>query len=274
VANPLIDSLPGRYRYRDLTIGGAAGLAGGLLGVGGGFLMVPLQVLWAKTTQRRASGTSLAAIVPIGIVGACVYYFGGRSHQLDLPVAVFVMIGSSAGALLGAGLASRVPERILKMLLAALMVVAALSELRTAIVGSNTVVEAASAPGVGPVGYPLLVLSGAVIGTISGLTGVGGGVLLVPTLVFGFGIGQRVAQGTSLLAILPTAAVGAVAHQRRGDLDSRAAGWMSLGGVPGALAGAVLALWLPQRALAGLFGLLLAAMAVRMWPRRDDAVPA
>jgi len=249
-------------------------VAGGLLGVGGGFLMVPLQVWWARTPHRRASGNSLAAIVPIGIVGACVYYFGGSAHQLDLPVAVFVMIGSSAGALVGAGWASRVPERILKMLLAALMVAAAGSELRNAIFGGSTVVAAASAAGVGLGGYLLLALSGALIGTISGLTGVGGGVLLVPTLVFGFGIGQRVAQGTSLLAILPTAGVGAVVHQRHGELDSRAAGWMSLGGVPGALLGAVLALWLPQRALAGLFGLLLLAMAVRMWPRQNEAIPA
>lgn len=256
-----------------MTIGGAAGLAGGLLGVGGGFLMVPLQVLWAKTTQRRASGTSLAAIVPIGIVGASVYYFGGSVHQLDLPVAVFVMIGSSAGALIGSGLASRVPERALKMLVAALLVVAALSEVRDAIVNSSAVADTASLPAIGPIGDVMLVLSGVVIGTVSGLTGVGGGVLLVPTLVFGFGIGQRLAQGTSLLAILPTAAVGAVVHQRHGELDSRAAGWMSLGGVPGALAGAVLALWLPQRILAALFGLLLAAMAVRMWPRRDEPVP-
>ena len=271
---PLIDSRPRQNRYRDLTIGGAAGLTGGLLGVGGGFLMVPLQVWWARTTHRRASGNSLAAIVPIGIVGACVYYFGGSAHQLDLRVAVFVMVGSSAGALVGAGWASRVPERILKMLLAALMVVAALSELRNAIIGGSTVVGAASAPGLGPVGYLLLLLSGAVIGTISGLTGVGGGVLLVPTLVFGFGIGQRVAQGTSLLAILPTAGVGAVVHQRHGELDPSAAGWMSLGGVPGALGGAVLALWLPQRVLAGLFALLLAAMAVRMWPSRNESIPA
>jgi len=236
--------------------------------------MVPLQVLWAKATQRRASGTSLAAIVPIGIVGACVYYFGGRSHQLDLPVGVFVMIGSSAGALLGAGLASRVHERILKVLVTVLLVVAAVSELRDAVVGSSTVQDAASTPAVGPLGDVLLVASGAVIGTISGLTGVGGGVLLVPTLVFGFGIGQRVAQGTSLLAILPTAGVGAFVHRRHGDLDSRAAGWMSLGGVPGALLGAVLALWLPQRALAALFAALLAVMAARMWPRRDRAIPA
>jgi hypothetical protein len=160
------------------------------------------------------------------------------------------------------------------MLVAVLLVVAAASEARDAIFSGSGVSDAGSTPAEGPIGNVMLVLCGALIGTLSGLTGVGGGVLLVPTLVFGFGLGQRLAQGTSLLAILPTAAVGAVVHQRHGDVDSRAAAWMSLGGAPGALAGAVLALWLPQRILAGLFALLLAVMAVRMWPRRDEAIPA
>jgi uncharacterized membrane protein YfcA len=233
--------------------------------------MVPLQVIWAKTTSRVAAANSLAAIVPIGIVGACVYYFGGQAHQLNLEVAVFVMIGSSAGALVGAGLSSRVPERTLKMLVAGLLIVAAATEVHDAVLGGNAVVESAARSGPEPIRDGLLVLSGAVIGTISGLTGVGGGVLLVPTLVLGFGLGQRVAQGSSLLAILPTAAVGAIVHRRNGDLDAGAAGWMSLGGVPGSLLGALLALALPQRVLAGLFGLLLTAMAVQMWPRRSEA---
>jgi uncharacterized membrane protein YfcA len=236
--------------------------------------MVPLQVLWAKTTQRRAAANSLAAIVPIGIVGACIYYFGARSPQLNLKVAVFVMIGSSAGALVGSTLASRVPDRALKMLVAALLVVAAATEVHDAVLGGSAVLESASRSELAPVSYALLILSGALIGIVSGLTGVGGGVLMVPTLVVGFGLGQRVAQGTSLLAILPTAGVGAVIHQRHGNLDPGSAGWMSLGGVPGALVGAVLALVLPQRVLAGLFGLLLAALAVRMWPRRGEAAEA
>ena len=102
---------------------------------------------------------------------------------------------------------------------------------------------------------------------LSGLTGVGGGVFIVPTLVLGFGLTQRVAQGTSLLAILPTAAVGALTHQRHGNVDIRAAGWIDVAGVPAALIGAALALWLPVRVLAGLFGLFLLFAAFRTWPR-------
>jgi uncharacterized membrane protein YfcA len=103
---------------------------------------------------------------------------------------------------------------------------------------------------------------------VSGLTGVGGGILVVPFLALGFGVGQRIAQGTSLVAILPTAAIGALTYYRSGDLDVRAAAWMGAAGVPAALVGASLALWLPQRALGGLFGLFLLFAAVRIWPRR------
>jgi hypothetical protein len=97
---------------------------------------------------------------------------------------------------------------------------------------------------------------------------VGGGTLVVPLLGLGFGIGQRIAQGTSLLALLPTSAIGGLTHHRSGDVNVRAAMWMGGAGVPAALAGSALALWLPQRVLGGLFGLFLLAAAARMWPRR------
>lgn len=266
-----MDSPERHDRRADAAIGGIAGLSGGLLGVGGGFLLVPLQVMWKRTHQRRASGTSLAAIVPIAITGALVYYFGKGAPQVDLRVALFVILGSSSGAIAGARLASRVPERALSMLLAALLVVGAAKELHDALLGGSAALQAHGSTDLGLLGYLLVTLSGAVIGVLSGLTGVGGGILLVPTLVLGFGMGQRVAQGTSLLAILPTAGFGAFVHRRQGDVDDGAAARMALAGVPGALIGSVLALLLPQRVLAGLFGLLLIGMAIRMWPSRERA---
>ena len=264
---------PGPHRSADAAIGGIAGLAGGLLGVGGGFIMVPLQVLWTRTRQRTAAGTSLAAIVPIAVVGAAVYYFGGGSPQLDLQVAVFLMLGSSAGALAGARLALVIPERPLRMLVAALLLVGAVNELYYTFLSSPPAATA-RAGGEGALQVVLIAVVGLVIGTLSGLTGVGGGILVVPALVLGFGVDQRIAQGTSLLAILPTAALGALVHHRNGDVDLGAAGRMAAAGVPAAILGAVLALWLPQRVLAGVFGLVLAVMAYRMWPRRAEALPA
>lgn len=235
--------------------------------MGGGFLLVPLQVMWSGTDQRRSSGTSLAAILPIALVGAAIYYFGKGKPQLDFVVAFFLVLGSAVGAFVGAHASRKVPERALKMLVGVLLAVVGLKELHDVVLGGSALAGSEAGP-FGPAHYLLITASGLAIGILSGLTGVGGGVFIVPTLVLGFGLAQRVAQGTSLLAILPTAAVGALTHYRHGNVDVRAAGWIAVAGVPAALIGAALALWLPVRVLAGLFGLFLIFAAIRTWPRR------
>lgn len=106
-------------------------MLGGLLGVGGGFVMIPLLVLWAKVPQHKANGTSLLAIIPIAVVGALVYYFQpvrGRP-QVDLAFAFLLIIGSVVGAYLGARAMSRIPEAQLKVAVVVLMVAVGLKEL-------------------------------------------------------------------------------------------------------------------------------------------------
>jgi len=266
----LIGDQPSNPR-RDAAIGGIAGLAGGLLGVGGGFVLVPLQVIWAKRDQHRAIGTSLAAILPIAIVAAATYYFGSSAPQADLSVAFFLAVGGVLGVVIGSLAARRIPDRALKVIVAIVLFSAGLKELYDVLLGTAPHLVGTAAATFGPQDYALMTVGGLAIGVISGLTGVGGGVLVVPLLALGFGIGQRVAQGTSLIAILPTAAIGALTHQRSGNVDLRAASWMAAGGVPAALLGSALALWLPARALGGLFGVFLLVAAARMWPTREQA---
>jgi uncharacterized membrane protein YfcA len=224
--------------------------------------------MWSGTDQRRSSGTSLAAILPIALVGAVIYYFGKGKPQVDLAVALFLVLGSAVGAFVGAHASRKVPESALKMLVAVLLVVVGLKELHDVVLGGSALTGTETG-NFGPAHYALISATGLVIGVLSGLTGVGGGVFIVPTLVLGFGLAQRVAQGTSLVAILPTAAIGAMTHYRHGNVDVRAAGWIAVAGVPAALIGAALALWLPVRVLAGLFGLFLIFAAIRTWPRRE-----
>src|SRR5258708_39498856 len=112
-----------------------------------------------------------------------------------------------------------------------------------------------------PRDYALITVGGVVVGIVSGLTGVGGGTLIVPLLGLGFGIGQRVAQGTSLVALLPTSAIGALTHHRSGDVNVRAAVSMGGAGAPAAIAGSAPPPLLPPRGLGGLFGIFLLAAA-------------
>ena len=113
-----------------------AGLAGGLLGVGGGFVLVPLQVIWAKRDQHRAIGTSLAAILPIAIVAGATYYFGSSAPQTDLGVAFFLAVGGVLGAVVAALASQRVPDRALKVLVAILLLGAGLKELYDVVLGT------------------------------------------------------------------------------------------------------------------------------------------
>lgn len=95
-----------------ILIGLLAGLASGLLGVGGGIVMVPLLVWLCAFDQRPAHATSLAAIVPIAAAGAAVY---ATDVSVDLRVAALLALGSIVGAPLGARLLARTSEAALKI---------------------------------------------------------------------------------------------------------------------------------------------------------------
>ena len=116
----------------------------------------------------------------------------------------------------------------------------------------------------------LLVLTGVLIGLLSGLIGVGGGIFLVPLLVIGFGFSQHVAQGTSLAALIPGSAVGALTHHLQGNVVVKAATWSAIAGVGGVGVGSVVALHTPREVLGRIFGALLIFSAYRLWPRRHN----
>lgn len=112
-----------------LAIGLTGGLLGGLLGVGGGFIMVPLMVMYTPLSQRQAQATSLAAIVPVAVVGAALYYIGSRQPQVDLRFALLLVVGSVVGAYAGARAMNRLPERRLKQIFAVLLVIIGIKQL-------------------------------------------------------------------------------------------------------------------------------------------------
>jgi len=107
-------------------------------------------------------------------------------------------------------------------------------------------------------------LLGAGAGVLSGLFGVGGGILFVPTLTLVLGLSQIHAEATSLLAILPTAAVGAWRQQRYGNVRWRAALVLGVAAIAGVEAGVQIAEALPQATLRRLFGALMLIVAAQV----------
>jgi uncharacterized membrane protein YfcA len=105
---------------------------------------------------------------------------------------------------------------------------------------------------------------GLVAGALAGLFGVGGGILFVPTLTLVLGLTQLHAEASSLLAILPTAAVGAWRQRSYGNVRLRAALVLGVAAVAGVEAGVQIAEALPEHVLRRLFGVLMVLVAAQL----------
>jgi uncharacterized membrane protein YfcA len=112
-------SLPSERTLRLAAIGFLAGLFSGLFGVGGGTVIVPLLIFWFGFGERLATGTSLAAIVVIGLLGAL--FQGGFYGNVHVVTGLLLAIPAVLGVVLGVGIQQRIPQRAVSYLFAALL---------------------------------------------------------------------------------------------------------------------------------------------------------
>ena len=233
-------------------LGAVSGTLGGMMGVGGGTVLVPLLVHVLHEDQHQAQGTSFAFIIVSALVAAGSYY---TFERLDLPVSLYLILGAVPGVILGARLAAATPGPRLRVAFGVLL---ALTAIRLIAAPPHEVL------GAGPWPALLHTLLGLAVGGLAGLLGIGGGAILVPVLVLGEGIDQHIAQGISLLMIVPVGIVGMVSYARQGKLSSRGLPSLLAGGAVGAVSGSFLAHRIHSPTLTRLFALLLFAMAAQM----------
>jgi uncharacterized protein len=233
------------------VIGLAAGAFSSLLGVGGGLLIVPALVYLLRVRPHRAHGTSLAVVLPTALAGMYRYAQAGHVEAgLVLPLAV----GGVLGALIGAAAANALDAGLLKRLLGVLVVV--IGCVMIVVPDSFGRHSALMGAGAGVLGV------GLVAGIVSGLLGVGGGIVMVPAIVFLLGRDQHVAQGVSLAVIIPVSISGALIHARKGNVIPPLAFWLSVGAVIGATVVGSAVQRFSSESLRTLFGIFLLIMGV------------
>ncbi len=237
-----------------IAIGLAAGLLSGLFGVGGGTVIVPMLVLLLGFDQRRAAGTSLAAIVPTAAVGVLSYAASGSVAWIP---AVILAVGAVAGAQLGTWLLARVPQNALRWGFVGFLAVVIVM-LFVIIPSRDAELVLGWGTGAG------LVALGVVTGILAGLLGVGGGVVVVPALMILFGTSDLIAKGTSLLMMIPTAVSGTIGNIRRQNVDLVAAALIGVAACTTTAVGAWIATLLDPFAANILFALFLTFVAVQM----------
>ncbi len=194
-------------------LGALTGMLSGLFGIGGGVILVPMLVMLLGFQQRLAAGTSVAAILPAAVVGGIGYALQGN---VDCIAAAALAVGAVGGAQLGSFLLSRVPTGFLRWLFMGFLAVVIVSLWFVVPHRDDTITISVLA-------VLLLVVTGFVTGVLSGLLGVGGGVVVVPVLMFFFGASDLVAKGTSLLMLIPGSLSGTLGNIRRRNVDLRSA---------------------------------------------------
>lgn len=234
------------------SIGAAAGALGGMMGVGGGILLVPLLVHALREPQHEAQGISLAFVIAAAAVAVVPYL---QREHVDLALGAVLAAGALPGVIAGARTARRLSPLGLRRLFGAAV-------LATAIRILIAPPAHAGPPALWP--WPAELGLGLGVGFLAGLLGIGGGTALVPILVLAQGVPQHAAQGLSLLLIIPVGMVGVATYARGGKFPARLLPGLLAGGVVGGFAGAVLAQEIAGPALSRMFAIFLIVVSLQM----------
>ena len=237
-----------------LSVGVVGGLLAGLFGVGGGIVMVPLLMWWARVDQRRAQATSLLAIAPAAVFGTVSYAVGG---VFPLISGLIVAAGGIAGAQVGALLLRNLSIGWLRWTFIAFVVAMAITVILT-IPHREVAVVISVGTGLG------LLAIGLLMGTAAGLFGIGGGILAIPILMLVFGIGDLEAKGISLIAMAPAAISGSLSHLRHQVATARDGAWVAVGALVATPVGATGAFLLPEQYANVVFGSFALGIAVTL----------
>ena len=254
-----------------LITGIAVGFASGLLGVGGCFIMVPVQ-FWALKSIgvdptiaiRIAFGTNLLVVLPTALSGALAHH---KKGAVLWKAGVTFGIAGALGAFAGAFIASHLPGKVLTT---AFGVAVILGGIRMITAKPPEINEAPSDS------LTAFILWGIPLGIVSGIIGIGGGVLMIPIMVFFLKFKMHQAVGTSTALMIFTAIGGAISYAINGlgvqGLPPYSTGylnwyqWIILAGVsiPWAVVGANTAHLLPAKQLKWLFIAVMFYMGLKM----------
>lgn len=189
----------------------AAGILGAILGLGGGVIMLPATQILLHYDPVMAVGTTLVAVVFTSLSASQGHYKAGH---VWIKTAVFIGSGGTAGVLLGSYVFNSYFSQnaaALNSILGVLFIVMAVKMGKESydMWKSRDGIKDDSGEAEQPDSWLGLILLGLCTGTLTGILGIGGGFLMVPGLMFIFGVSPHMAVGTTMMAMLPVALIGA-----------------------------------------------------------------
>lgn len=247
--------MPEAVQILLLTMFGAAcGVVGGLFGVGGGVVAIPLLGMLFALDQQAAQGTVLVMVVPNVLLAFWRYH---RHVGLDLRIAAALGLSALVASYPAARVAIGLDPGHLRLAFAAFLALLA------AIIAYRTWRGLAPPPGRRPLPWGWSAAVGTLGGIVSGLFGVGGAFIAPPLLTAFFGVRQVAAQGLALALVCPGTLMALIAYAGAGEVDWHLGLPMAVGGTAAISAGVAFAHRFPERALRLAFcGFLTTAAAL------------
>ncbi len=236
-----------------------AGFAGGLLGIGGCSIVLPVLIMLYNYPEALAIGTTITAVILTALSGSMAHI---RLKNFDKNTVILVGFSGSLGALMGDVVFISVSEKIglLDLVLGAAFIY---TSLRMLYEGVKNKKHARAIQDRVPGEWWKKALLGFIVGIITGIVGLGGGYVLVPSFMYLLGASMKIAIGTSLPSFLPLAIVSAIPKLLSGNADVLAAVLLGVGAIIGAQLGAKAVAKTDTRLLKILFGLLFLTVSIR-----------
>lgn len=251
--------MTGLQLFELLFLGVVAGSVGALTGIGGGLIIIPVLTLVLGVPIHQAIGTSLCCVIATSSGAAASYV----EHELsDIRLGMTLELATTLGAVTGALVAGILPRGALAFLFAVVLAYAGSTMVRR-----NFQTEAAGPNGPKPTTIrrlPFGLLGSGLAGIVSGLLGVGGGIIKVPLMYLVMGVPFKVATATSTFMIGVTAAASAFIYYSRGDVRLLITAPTAIGVFVGARLGSHIMRRTPSRRLVLLFSFIMFYFAVMM----------
>lgn len=256
----------------NACIGLIVGLAGGLVGLGGAELRLPYLASTLGLPLKKAVPVNLAIslLTLLAALPTRLLTLKTASLKLFLYETAALGLGAVLGAYAGVSGLRRLSPVVLTRAVFALLLALGLVMISEAVV---SIAPLGMAPAAVPSRIVFGLALGFLIGAISGLLGVAGGEIIIPTLILGFGAPIKAAGSLSQMVSIPTVLTGFIRHYRAGALSDRQLVTrlilpMGLGAIAGGIGGGLLANLAPSGILKAVLGVILIASSIKVFARQ------
>ena len=238
-----------------LLIGLVGGFLSGLLGVGGGVIFVPLLTYFVNKDFKINTGISSLAVVFVATASSATYILNGFSLNVNI---LYLVLGGILGGYIGSKITELVKTVVLQRIFSVLLFIVATRMFL------NSDFEGTFNENVG-----FYFLIGFIAGVLSGLLGIGGGIVRIPLLIIFGGLENIIAQGFSLIGTIPTAMTAAITKLRNQPELIKQGSYIGSFGIVGSIIGGNIAFIVSQNILNTLFAIFLFFVGINLYFKKD-----